>query len=191
MHEAFLNTLKTLRKIDKITKLYNKELHVRIFSNLLMEDISLLKFLITSVKENEINFINWRTSFDLDGRFKSNESLKIYMKNIWEISDLLNSFNNVIKIKSCITKKTIKDFNTKSYIFSCFYELINKFNFIFSRYEIIDKVTEDLKEKYFIDKETFYNFFLNIKSVLPNFKYKYSSNILGLEPLCQIERWLI
>ena len=113
------------------------------------------------------------------------------MNNIREISKLLDSFNNVIKIKSCITKKAIQNFKVDSYIFSCFYELISKFNFIFSRYEIIDKVSNDLKDKYFIDKNTFYNFFLNTKVLLPKFKYKYSSNILGLEPLCQIERRFI
>ena len=58
LYEGFLNTIKILRKIKKITKLFNKELQVRIFSNLLMQDTSLLKFLINIVKENEIDFIN-------------------------------------------------------------------------------------------------------------------------------------
>jgi hypothetical protein len=91
--------------IDTLVKIQNTQINTNIllFSNLLYEDLSLLKYVLSKIKPL-YPYVTFKTSFDLFGRFADNSGVDLFMKNFKIVCDLLEY---APIIKSVITRETL------------------------------------------------------------------------------------
>ena len=188
LYSGFDSTIDTIKKIKELAAKYNKKISIRIFSNLLEENLKLFKYVINEIFINNLEEVQWRAFFNLDTTAKSLDALELYIDNLYEISTYLAEHNQILKIKSCITKNTIKTFDSRGLIFKTYLELIRKFKFITEKYENFDDVFSNNKNMYILTDTEYTEFFNMIKEFFPsNINVKIINNKLGKAQVCLIE----
>ena len=140
LYEGFEDTIETIKKLSNMPK------KIYIFSNLLYEDLSLIKWFIKKMTAESI-YPLYYTSFDLDGRFKSNKQIDLFLKNLDEVE---NYTCIQFRIKSVITKQTLKNFDENSYVWKVFRDLHTKNNRKISLNKFkADNINDELITEYF------------------------------------------
>ena len=148
VYEGFDATIETIRKIN----LVNRKVSTTVFSNLLYENLDLIKYFI--VKSKFLRNITIKTSFDLDGRFKSNKQIDLFLKNLDEVE---NYTCIQFRIKSVITKQTLKNFDENSYVWKVFRELVSKNSIEIENFKPHDLDDIEYEKKFFIDNTEYKN----------------------------------
>lgn len=112
LHEGFAYLAARLSEIKHET------FKVRFFSSLLYEDTSMILFFINTLKELNISheIVQLKTSFDLDGRFKNDTHVDLFVRNL----KIVKETGIPVQVKSVLTMDTLRSFTKDLYTFKIF-----------------------------------------------------------------------
>ena len=133
LYEGFEYLAKKVKEMNAFTQ------YPIIFSNLLFEDLSLVKHFIKNID----GVVDFNVSFDLDGRFKTKEQIDLVVNNVNELKKLIP-----IAFKSVITKATVKNLDVSSYIWKTWTKLVNEHEFRIEKFVTYD-IDDALISKHF------------------------------------------
>ena len=151
------------------TNIYT-HIQYKIFTDLLFTDLTLLDFFIKTLHFNK--HIGIKTSFDFDGRFKSDFQLDMFIKNLkWLCSRCDN-----LQIKTTITKQAIENFNPNSMLVKAFNSIVHLPNtWVIDLYKTNDTDSIDMNNKFEVpidwkNSELFTYIYSKIKETSVNLK---------------------
>ena len=156
---------------NRISEIKHESFKIRFFSSLLYNDVSLLLFFINRLKELNISseIAQLKTSFDLDGRFKNDTSVDLFVRNL----KIIKKTNIPIQIKSTLTLDTLKNFNKNSYVFKTFNEIKHIPNtWCLERFKDEHVDSADLIKRFRIEK---------VLTILENLSPALHDNLISIE----------